>query len=82
MDRIFWKEELWNYPRIVEDKEKELPTVYKSVYTALENTDVYFLMNEKKNGINGYVGASAELTFRGKVWNFYILKKLGKTNMK
>jgi len=32
---------------------------------ALENTDMFFLMNEEKNGINGYIGASAiaELTY-------------------
>lgn len=31
----------------------------------MENTDIYFLMNEEKNGIKGYIGASAiaELTY-------------------
>ena len=44
---------------------KTLPTIYKNFYTALENTDIYFLMNEEKNGIEGYIGASsiAELTY-------------------
>ena len=30
---------------------EELPIVYKNFYNALENTDVFFLMNEEKNGI-------------------------------
>ena len=44
---------------------EELPIVYNDFYTALENTDVFFLMNEEKNGIKGYIGASAiaELTY-------------------
>lgn len=42
-----------------------MPKIYKNFYTALENTDVYFLTNEEKNGIKGYIGASsiAELTY-------------------
>jgi len=56
-----------DYPKLIEQKnhEKELPKVYKDFYTALENTDVFFLMNEEKKGIKGYIGASAiaELTY-------------------
>lgn len=56
-----------DYPKLIEQENyvKELPNVYKDFYTALENTDVYFLMNEEKNGIKGYIGASAiaELTY-------------------
>ncbi len=59
--------EILDYPKLCEQKdyEKELPKIYKNFYTALENTDVYFLMNEEKNGIKGYIGASAiaELTY-------------------
>lgn len=59
--------EILDYPKIIEQDNyiKELPKVYKYFYTALENTDVYFLMNEEKNGIKGYIGASsiAELTY-------------------
>ena len=59
--------EILDYPRFIE-KEKyaeELPIVYKNFYRSLENTDVFFLMNEEKNGILGYIGASAiaELTY-------------------
>ena len=59
--------EILDYPKFIEEKnyEKELPKVYKDFYTALENTNVFFLMNEEKNGIKGYIGASAiaELTY-------------------
>ena len=59
--------EILDYPKYIEpsEYEKTLPIIYKDFYTALENTDVYFLMNEEKNGIKGYIGASsiAELTY-------------------
>ena len=59
--------EIIDYPKFIEhdNYEKELPKVYKDFYTALENTNVFFLMNEEKNGIKGYIGASAiaELTY-------------------
>ena len=59
--------EILDYPKYIEQsKYKEtLPTIYKNFYIALENTDIYFLMNEEKNGIKGYIGASsiAELTY-------------------
>lgn len=59
--------EILDYPKSVELKnyEKELPIIYKEYYTNLEKTDIYFLMNEAKNGIEGYIGASAisELTY-------------------
>ena len=59
--------EILDYPNPIEKEnyEKELPKVYKDFYTALENTEVFFLMNEEKNGIKGYIGASAiaELTY-------------------
>ena len=56
-----------DYPKAIESGnfEKELPIIYKDFYTSLENTDIFFLMNEEKNGIKGYIGASAiaELTY-------------------
>lgn len=70
----YWREyfknknyEILDYPKPIEKEnyEKELPKIYKDFYTALENTEVFFLMNEEKNGIKGYIGASAiaELTY-------------------
>lgn len=50
--------EILDYPKFIE-KEKyaeELPVIYKNFYCSLENTDVFFLMNEEKNGILGYIG--------------------------
>lgn len=59
--------EVIDYPKYVneDDYKKELPIIYKDFYTNLEETDIYFLMNEEKNGIEGYIGASsiAELTY-------------------
>ncbi len=59
--------EILDYPKLIEEENYaiELPDVYRNFYTALENTDVYFLMNEEKRGIKGYIGASsiAELTY-------------------
>lgn len=56
-----------DYPKLIKEENycTELPKIYKNFYTALENTDVYFLTNEEKNGIKGYIGASsiAELTY-------------------
>ena len=55
--------EIIDYPRI--KNHEEVKDNYKNFYTALENTDVYFLINEEKNGVKGYIGASAiaELTY-------------------
>ena len=59
--------EVIDYPKkIPEDEfEKNYPKVLKAFYQNLEKTDVYFLMNEKKNGIEGYIGAGslAELAY-------------------
>ena len=59
--------EILDYPKLIaqDNYVKELPQVYKKFYTALENTDTFFLMNEEKKGIKGYIGASAiaELTY-------------------
>lgn len=52
-----------DYPRPV--KEEDFPEKLKDFYKNIEKTDIFFLMNEKKNGIDGYIGASAiaELTY-------------------
>ena len=59
--------EILDYPKLVkqENYAKDLPGIYNTFYNSLENTDVYFLMNEEKNGIEGYIGASSisELTY-------------------
>ena len=74
------KYEILDYPKLVD--ESMLPKIYKDFYNSLENTDVYFLMNEEKNGIKGYIGPNsfAELTYvvvlnliHNKNINIYIL---------
>lgn len=59
--------EILDYPKFIEEEnyKDELPKIYSDFYTALNNTDTYFLMNEEKNSIAGYIGASAiaELTY-------------------
>lgn len=44
---------------------QELTKLYQDFYHNLDETDTFFLMNEDKDGISGYVGASAiaELTY-------------------
>lgn len=65
------------------DYAAHLTNLYKRFYKNLDRTDVYFLMNEDRNGIEGYIGASAiaELTYvvignlnRGRNTEIYILK--------
>ena len=50
-----------NYPKFTlpKDYQTVLPTIYRNFYSALEDTDVYFLMNEEKSDIDGYIGASS-----------------------
>lgn len=66
----FWKNkfedkgyEVINHPHIEEDVPVEV--VYKKFYEDIENCDIFFLMNEKKGNIEGYIGASVfgELTY-------------------
>ena len=56
-----------NYPKLIEKEnyESDLAEHYESFYRSIETTQIFFLMNEDKNGIKGYVGASAiaELTY-------------------
>lgn len=59
--------EILDYPKLIqpENYSKQLLHTYINFYTAIENTDIFFLMNEEKNGIKGYIGAGAftELTY-------------------
>lgn len=50
-----------DYPKFVETKDykNKLPKIYSDFYTAIENTDMYFLMNEDKDGIPGYIGTNS-----------------------
>lgn len=58
------KEEIIAFPKQIKSKE-ELSKEYKEFYLAIEICNVFFLMNEEKDGIKGYIGANgiAELTY-------------------
>lgn len=66
----YWKKvfeekgyEVINYPHIEENA--DIGEVYKKYYNDIEQCDIFFLMNEKKGNIEGYIGASVfgELTY-------------------
>lgn len=71
----YWKNhfEAKNYEVIAAPKpwsntdshDQELEDLYVSFYDAIDTCDVFFLMNEDKNGIGGYIGANctAELIY-------------------
>lgn len=70
------------------DYAEHLTNVYKRFYKNLDQADTFFLMNEDKDGIEGYIGASsiAELTYvvignlnRGRKVEINILKLPAKT---
>ncbi len=73
----------------IENYSRELPVVYRNFYRSIEKTDVFFCMNEDKNGEYGYIGSSmiAEITFAvmqnliySKNIDIYILKMPQKTS--
>lgn len=59
--------EVTNYPSLIPDETflQEYPRVYKKFFKDLEEADTVFVMNEDKNGVEGYIGAEsfAELCF-------------------
>lgn len=61
---ITWKKyfeqngyEVIDYPKQV--SKEILKDAYKNFYESLEKTDVLFLMNEERKGIEGYIGPSS-----------------------
>jgi len=56
-----------DHPKLIHPNKikEELPKVYQEFYKNLEQTDIFFLMNEDKNDIVGYIGPNmyAELTY-------------------
>lgn len=47
------------------DFKQQLTDLYADFYRAIDECDVFFLMNEDKNGVEGYIGANgtAELIY-------------------
>ncbi len=56
--------EVLDYPKLIANN-KDRVNRLKEYYHNLENTDVYFLINEDKGNIKGYIGLSsfAELNY-------------------
>lgn len=56
-----------DYPRKIDENNflKLYPDVHKKFFNAITDSNIFFLMNEDKNGIDGYIGAEAfaELCF-------------------
>lgn len=56
-----------DYPKQIDESKfiEIYPNVHKNFFECITKTDILFIMNEDKNGINGYIGAEtfAELTF-------------------
>ena len=68
-----WKEyfekqgyQVINYPKkIDQENEKVYKEVYLKFFKSLDETDILFVLNGEKNGIEGYIGAEtfAELSY-------------------
>ena len=68
-----WKEyfenkghEVINYPKKIDQRNaQEYQHVYIKFFESLNETDILFVVNKNKNGIEGYIGAEtfAELTY-------------------
>jgi hypothetical protein len=66
----FWQDRnfsVLDYPRPIAAEKfiREYPTVFQNFFDRIQETDVFFVMNENKNGMSGYIGAEtfAELAF-------------------
>ena len=73
-------------PKLIaqENRKSKLPEVFRSFYKHIEQTDIFFLINENKDNMEGYIGAgaTAEITYaiiqnlvHGKNIRTYILNK-------
>jgi hypothetical protein len=74
-DRVVYWEKFWEShgysvtasPREISREKyyEDYPAVHTGFYTALNDADIVFIMNEDKNGISGYIGAEtfAELAY-------------------
>lgn len=69
-ETTYWKKkfeekgyDVINYPHV--DENNDETESYKKFFSDIENCDIFFLMNERKGNIEGYIGASVfgELTY-------------------
>lgn len=79
--------ELLDYPRESQNLKEEYPNILTSFFKNIETTDIFFLFNQDKNGVSGYIGAASfsELTYclmqnllHGKSIRIVLLKKPAK----
>ena len=74
-DKVVYWEQFWKSngytvtasPREISQRSyhEDYPAIHAAFYTALNDADIVFVMNEDKNGIAGYIGAEtfAELAY-------------------
>lgn len=59
--------EILDYPKPIDSKYfmKLYPEIHRKYFENISNSDILFIMNEDKNGIDGYIGAEtyAELAY-------------------
>jgi len=66
----YWEEKNYSiliYPKHIDPRNfyEIYPNIHKSFFEKIKETDILFVCNEEKNGIDGYVGAEtfAEIAF-------------------
>lgn len=57
--------EVVDYPRMSGNLAEEYPEILMSFFRNIETADIFFLNNQDKNGVSGYIGAASfsELTY-------------------
>lgn len=79
--------EVVDYPRLSGNLAEEYPEILTSFFKNIETADIFFLNNQDKNGVSGYIGAASfsELTYclmqnliHGKNIRIILLKKPAK----
>lgn len=79
--------EVVDYPRLSGNLAEEYPKILTSFFKNIETADIFFLNNQDKNGVSGYIGAASfsELTYclmqnllHGKSIRIVLLKKPAK----
>ncbi|HCM87307.1 hypothetical protein [Enterococcus sp.] len=81
--------ELIDYPRPSQNLTEEYPQILTTFFRNIEVTDIFYLYNQDKNGVSGYIGAASfsELTYclvqnliHGKAIRIVLLKEPAKEN--
>lgn len=92
-----WKEyfesknyEVINYPHKIDQKDIiQYKKVYEEFYKSLVETDILFVLDEDKNGINGYIGSAvfaeinyilSQIILKNSSQKIYLLKEPSSAN--